>query len=355
MRKTRLMNVAVLAVIGLAAGAIAPPKLAFAGDQLTITSFGGPAQDALRKAVFDPFSKASGIKVNEDVFNGEISKIRAMVQSKSVSWDVVDLYPGLAGQLCAEGTLEPIDWKKLGLDRSSFIEGETTDCGVPEVVTGKIIAYTKDKFPNGPKTIADFFDTKKFPGKRGLQKRPVENLEWALIADGVPIKDVYKVLSTPAGVEQAFKKLDTIKQDIVWFQTSSQAPQLLADGQVVMAAAYSHRIVDAVKNSGKHFQIMWDTQQLSMGVWVIPAGSPHVDAAYKFLAFAGLPQPQAHFSSIMPCGPTNKEALALVDPAILPDLPNAPDHMANSLLISAAFWSEKGDELTQRFTVWVAK
>ncbi|RXG90926.1 ABC transporter substrate-binding protein [Bradyrhizobium vignae] len=349
------MDVGALAVISLATGVLAPATPVFAGDQLTITSFGGPSQDANRKAIFEPFSKESGIKVNEDVFNGEISKIRAMVQSKSVSWDVVDLYPGLAGQLCAEGTLEPIDWKKLGLDRSSFIEGETTDCGVPEVVTGKIIAYDKDKFPNGPKTIADFFDTKKFPGKRGLQKRPVENLEWALIADGVPLKDVYKVLSTPAGVEQAFKKLDTIKQDIVWFQTSSQATQLLADGQVVMAAAYSHRIVDAIKNSGKHFQIMWDTLQWSMGVWVIPAGSPHVDAAYKFLAFFALPQPQANFSNIMPCGPTNKKALALVDPAILPDLPNAPDHMANALRVDAAFWSEKSDELAQRFTVWVAK
>ncbi|OAF17050.1 spermidine/putrescine ABC transporter substrate-binding protein [Bradyrhizobium centrolobii] len=349
------MNVGALAVIGLAVTALAPAIPAFAGEQLTVTSFGGPAQDANRKVIFEPFSKASGIKVNEDVFNGEISKIRAMVESKSVSWDVVDLYPGLAGQLCAEGTLEPIDWKKLGLDRANFMEGETTDCGVPEVVTGKVIAYDKDKFPSGPKTVADFFDTKKFPGKRGLQRRPVENLEWALIADGVPLEDVYNILGTPAGVERAFKKLDTIKQDIVWFQTSSQAMQLLADGQVVMAAAYSHRIVDAVKSSGKHFQIMWDTQQLSMGVWVIPTGSPHRDAAYKFLAFAGLPRPQANFANIMPCGPTNKEALALVDSAILPDLPNAPGHMASALMINAEFWAEKSDELTQRFTVWVAK
>ncbi|OPY95436.1 spermidine/putrescine ABC transporter substrate-binding protein [Bradyrhizobium sacchari] len=355
MSKTLLINVGALAAIGLAVGGLAPAKPAFASDQLTVTSFGGPAQDADRKAFFEPFSKETGIKVNEDVFNGEISKIRAMVESKSVSWDVVDLDPGLAAQLCAEGTVEPIDWKKLGVDRATFIESGTSDCGVPEVVTGKIVAYDKDKFTNGPKTIADVFDTQKFPGKRGLQRRPLENLEWAVIADGVPLNDVYKVLSTPEGVDRAFKKLDTIKKDIIWYQTSSQAPQLLADGQVVMASALSSRIVDAVKKSGKHFEIMWDTLQWNVGVWVIPTGTPHRDAAYKLLAYMSLPKPQADFSNLMPYGPSNKAALALVDPAVLPNLPNAPDHMTNALRDDAAFWAEKGDELTQRFTAWLAK
>ncbi|OAF17014.1 spermidine/putrescine ABC transporter substrate-binding protein [Bradyrhizobium centrolobii] len=332
-----------------------PAKPAYAADPLTITSYGGPSQASMRKAYFEPFSKATGIKVNEDVFNGETSKIRAMVESKSVSWDVVDLDPGPAAQLCAEGAVEPIDWKKLGLDRTSFVEGETSDCGVPEVVTGKIIAYDKDKLPNGPKTIADFFDTEKFPGKRGVQKWPQENLEWALIADGVALKDVYNVLNTPEGINRAFKKLDTIKKNAVWYESNSQAPQLLADGQVVMTSAISARIVDAVKNSGKHFEIMWDTQQLNMGVWAIPTGSPHRDAAYRFLAFIGSPQPQADLTRYVPYGPTNKAAIALVDPTMLPHLPTAPDHIANALRNDPAFWTEKGDELRQRFTAWLAK
>jgi len=355
MRKTLLMEVAALAVLGLAAGALAPTKPAFAGDQVTVVSFGGAGQDAYRRAFFEPFSKAAAVKVNEDVYNGEAAKIRAMVESKSVSWDVVDIDPGRAAQLCAEGIIEPIDWKKLGLDQGSFIEGATSECSVPETVYGKIIAYDKDKFPNGPKTIADFFDTKTFPGKRGLQKRPLENLEWALIADGVPLKEVYKVLSTPEGVERAFKKLDTIKQDIVWYHTASQSPQLLADGQVVMTGSYSHRIVDAIKNSGKHFAIAWSTLLWNVGVWVIPKGSQHVDAAYKFIAFASMPQQQANVVNLLTCGPTNKSAFALLDPAVLPDLPSAPDRIANGLRVNPVFWSEKGDDLTQRFSVWLAK
>ncbi|NPC59367.1 ABC transporter substrate-binding protein [Caenimonas soli] len=345
----------VSAAASLAAVALMPVGPAFAADQLTVTSYGGPYQAGLRKAMFEPFSKATGIKVAEDEFNGEVAKIRAMVKSKTVTWDVVDVSPALVLLLCADGSVETIDWKKLGLDRSKLLAGDKYDCGVPYVISAKIVAYDRNKLPNGPKTIADLFNTQKFPGKRGLQKAPHQNLEWALIADGVPIKDVYKVLDTPEGVQRAFKKLDTIKKDVVWYASQSQPAQLLADGQVVMTTAYNGRIYDAVKNSGKPFEIMWDAQQWEFGVWAIPKGSPRLDAAYKFLAFAGSPQAQANLTHYMPYGPANKDATALVDASIRPHLPTAPDHAGNVVVIDSAFWAEKGDELRQRFNAWVAK
>ncbi|WP_316399342.1 ABC transporter substrate-binding protein [Bradyrhizobium sp. 33ap4] len=351
-----LMIASALAVIGLVAVTLASTKPAFADDQLTVVSTGGAWQANLRKAVLEPFSKATGIKVIEDEFNGELAKIRAMVQSKTVSWDVFDIDTGMATQLCTEGVLETIDWNKLGLDRSKFIGADSYECGVPFIVTAAVIAYDKDKLPNGPKSIADLFDTEKFPGKRGLPKTTLRAVfEWALIADGVPTKDVYKVLNTPEGVDRAFKKLDTIKKDVVWWQSNSQALQLLADGQVVMTYAPSNRVYDAVKNSGKHFGIVWDAQQRGSGIWAIPKGSPHLDAAYKFLAFAGSPRVQADLTQQVALGPTNKDAIALVDPAMLPHLPTAPDNAGNVLVYDAVFWAEKGDELRQRFTTWLAK
>ncbi|UWU83224.1 ABC transporter substrate-binding protein [Bradyrhizobium yuanmingense] len=353
--KTRLMITSALSLTGLAASALLPVKPALAGDQLTIVSWGGAGQTAWRKAVFEPFAKATGIKITEGEYSGEIAKVRAMVESKTVSWDVVDAAGSGAWLMCAQGLLETIDWNKLGLDRAKFGAESKLDCGVPNVVSATILTYDKGKLPNGPKTIADLFDTKKFPGKRGLVKNFSPNLEWALIADGVPTKDVYKVLNTPDGVDRAFKKLDRIKKDVIWWTAGAQAPQLLADGQVVMTAAYNGRITDAAKDSGKHFEILWDAAQVGWGYWTIPKGSPHLDDAYKFIAFAGSPQGQADFTRYMPYGPANKDAMALVDPTVLPNLPNTPERDAIALHADYPFLMERADELRQRFTAWLAK
>ncbi|MGO7565608.1 extracellular solute-binding protein, partial [Rhizobium johnstonii] len=79
----------------------------------------------------------------------------------------------------------------------------------------------------GPTTMADLFDTAKFPGPRGLGKSPKNTLEFALIADGVKPAEVSDVLGTPEGVDRAFKKLDTIKKDVkVWWTAGAQPPQL---------------------------------------------------------------------------------------------------------------------------------
>lgn len=331
------------------------PTVAFAADQVTVTSGGGTYQAVLRKAIFEPFEKASGIKVTEEEWNYEVAKVRAMVKSATVSWDVVDMTPESALVMCNEGGLEKVDWKRLGLDRSNFVGAEQSECGVPSSVAANIVAYDVDKLPNGPKSISDLFDTRRFPGKRGLLNSPRVNIEWALIADGVPLKDVYMVLRTAEGVDRAFRKLDSIKQDAIWFTSSAQAVQLLADSQVVMTSATNGRIYEAVKKSGKNFAIMWDAQQFVPGVWAIPKGSQRVDAAYKFISFAGRPQQQAAVSELIPYGPMNKEAVEAVDAAIRPHLPTSEEHMRSYLVRDAAFWAENGDELNQRFSNWLAK
>lgn len=257
MRRTLLITCA-LAAIGLAAVTLAPTKSAFAADQLTITHGGGSFGKVLRKDVFDPFTKKSGIKITEAEYDYNTVKLRAMVETNTVIWDVVYVTEAAVKRLCDEGIVETIDWKKLGLERAKFQGADFADCGVPTHGSANVVAYDKDKLPNGPKTIADFFDLKTFPGKRGLYKSPDINLEWALRADGVPAKDIYKVLNTPEGVDRAFKKLDTIKKDVVWWTAGAQPAQLLADGQVVMSQAWNGRVYDAVKNSGQHFAIMWD-------------------------------------------------------------------------------------------------
>jgi spermidine/putrescine-binding protein len=197
-----------------------------AGDELTVVSWGGAYSMSQKKAFVDPYN-AAGNKVTEAEYNGEVAKIKAMVEAKAITWDVIDVDTATGLQGCAEGALETIDWAKLGLDRSKFIGGDLLDCAVPNIVYGTVFGYDTTKLAVGPTTINDFFDLAKFPGKRGIFKNPTVNLEWALIADGVDAKDVYTVLATPEGVDRAFKKLDTIKSELVYWEAGAQAPQLL--------------------------------------------------------------------------------------------------------------------------------
>ncbi|MDH2356522.1 hypothetical protein QCM80_38705 [Bradyrhizobium sp. SSUT112] len=127
-----------LALTGLAASALTPVKPAFASDQLTIVTWGGAGQAAFRKALFEPFAKTTGAKIIEDEWNGEIRKIRAMVESKTVSWDVVSATA--TQRMCNDRVIEMIDLKEAGLDRDKFGDPGKLDCGLPNGYNATIIA-----------------------------------------------------------------------------------------------------------------------------------------------------------------------------------------------------------------------
>jgi putative spermidine/putrescine transport system substrate-binding protein len=345
--KTKMFSVAVLLA------AFATPALA--EDTVTVVSWGGAYQDSVRAAFFKPFMKETGGKIVEEEFNGEIAKIRAMVESNNVTWDVVENDSQTTMASCAEGIVEKIDWSKLGLKRDDFISADASDCVVPSILYATVLAYDTSKVKEAPTSISAFFDLDKFPGKRGLQKSPFVNLEWALIADGVDVKDVYKVLGTPEGVDRAFKKLDTIKKNVVWWEAGAQPPQLLADGQVILTSAWNGRIYKAAHTDKKPFAVLWDHQALDWQGWNIVKGSPHREEAYKFIAFAGRADRQADQTNYISYGPGNKQAIANTNPAITVDLPTNPDNMKTAFIVNAKFWADNGDSLRERFNVWVAQ
>src|SRR5258708_28932197 len=249
---------------------VALPSLASAQD-LTMVSWGGAYQKSQDEAFVKPFTAKTGAKITAEEYNGEVSKIRAMVQAKAVTWDVVDVDSANVRPACAEGILEQIDYSKV-LPKEQVVKGIPHECGVPNIVYSTIFAYDADKLKDGPTKIADLFDLKKFPGKRALWKNPFGNLEAALMADGVPADKVYATLKTPEGVDRAFKKLDTVKKDVVWWEAGAQPPQLLASGEVVFTQAWNGRIFDANKNGGENLQINWGGQPLGWGLRAGPQG-----------------------------------------------------------------------------------
>lgn len=344
----------------LHAGAIAPFLLWAAAvpaqPSLTVASWGGAYSKSQREVYFQPFAKATGIAVREDEWDGSVARIRSMVDSRHVSWGVVDIFPVEALQGCEEGWLEKIDYSKLG-GKQAFVEGAAMECAVGTVLYSTIYAYNADRFPRGgPTTMADFWNVKKFPGPRAMQKTPRTTLEFALIADGVPARDVYRVLGTREGVARAFRKLDEIKPYVkVWWTAGAQPVQLLADGQVVMTTAWNGRVFDAVKNNGKNFKIVWDGQAMDFDLWAIPKGTPQRAAAQQFIAFASRPDIMSKHPAYLRYAPTTKAAIQLLPPDILKDLPSAPRNSKNAFVLSARFWADNDQELTERFNQWLAR
>jgi putative spermidine/putrescine transport system substrate-binding protein len=334
-----------------AAGALA--SVAYAAGTLTVVSWGGAYQAAQAETIFKPYAAKTGADVKQEEYTGEVAKIRAMVESGTVSWDVINVDTATALQGCDEGVLEVLDYSRIG-DKAKYIPGSTYECAIGSDVYATIFAYDASKLSNGPTTINDLFDLEKFPGKRAMQKSPMVNLEWALVADGVEKEKVYEVLSTPEGVDRAFKKLDSIKANVVWWEAGAQAPQLLADGEVVMTTAWNGRIATAIKE-GKPFKIVWDAQAPDLDMWAIAKGTPNLDAAYDFIAYAVTPEVQKDLAPTIPYGPTHVDAVALVEPELAKTLPTNPDNLVLAIPFSPEFWGDNMEELRARFNTWLAQ
>tara|TARA_B110000196_G_C21085448_1_gene634742 strand:+ start:177 stop:1271 length:1095 start_codon:yes stop_codon:yes gene_type:complete len=336
--------------------------------EITVVSWGGAYTKSQVEAYHKPWMAKTGNTIVSEDYSGGMAEVKTQVESGNVTWDLVDVELADAVSACDQGLLETIDHSILpaGADGTpaseDFIDGALQDCAVASIVWSTIFAYDSSKMANGPTTIADFFDTAKFPGKRGMRKSPKANLEMALVADGVAAGDVYDVLSTSAGVDRALAKLDTIKADAVWWEAGAQPPQLLADGEVAMTTAYNGRIFNAVASEGKPFTIVWDAQVFDTDLWVIPKGTKNLEAALDFIVFSTATEQLAAQASWISYGPARKSSAALVSSFHNnPDLkmglhmPTAPGNFANAINNDYIFWADNGDELNERFNAWLAK
>ncbi len=347
------MSVAMIRIAALA-GAALVAATAQARD-LTIVSWGGSYQDAQREIFFQPFTAETGNAITEDSWNGGIGALRARAEGPA-SWDLVQVETDELVLGCEEGIIVPLDWAALG-GEESFLPAAVHECGVGNIVWATVMAYDADRFPdNPPDSWADFFDTEAFPGTRALRAGPRQALEFALMADGVAVDEVYDVLRSPEGVDRAFAKLDSIKDSLIFWEAGAQPPQLLASGEVVMTTAYNGRVTAANQSEGRNFQIAWQAGYVyQLDSWVILANSDKQDEAMEFLQFWSDPARQALLPPYIPYGPTHVEAAAQVDPAVLPDIPSAPENLPHGLFFDQAFWVDNVEALNERFTAWAAQ
>lgn len=332
------------------AAMLALPAMA---QNLTIVNFGGANGAAQKKAYFEVYEKAGNGKITQVEYNGEQAKIKAMVETKKISWDIVEVESPDVNRGCDEGLFEKIDWSKIG-NKADFQPAAVHECGVGIFIWSTVLAYNGDKLKQAPSSWADFWDVRKFPGKRAMRKGARYNLEFALMADGVKPADVYKVLATKEGADRAFRKLSELKPQIQWWEAGAQPPQFLVAGDVAMSTAFSGRI-DAAQREGKNLKISWTGGIYDLDYWTIPKGGPNKDAAMKFIALASQPDNQAEYARNISYGPTNNKALAKLDAKVLDQLPTSPANSKEALQFNIHFWADQGESLEKRFAAWAAQ
>jgi len=232
-----------------------------------------------------------------------------------------------------------------------------------------VIGYQKS-LPTAPTSIADLFDLKKFPGKRSLYKQPIYTMEFALLADGVPAQDVYKVLATKEGQDRAFRKLDTIKKDVVWWESWTQGLQLLADKETVMGFSSSTRLRIAIRQRGVPLAILPVGQQINIDALMVPKGAKNLEAAKQYVKYLSRPDIHARIyrnaeqwkSETWPVRPISFPVRLSVlnttkweagDEEIAAPLLSGTPERAGSIVSNAQFWADHRQELDRRFQAWL--
>ena len=329
--------------------------------ELTVVSWGGSYTRSQMLAFVKPYRHQRGEWVSMETYNGGLEEIREQIKTENVVWDVVDFELSDLIRGCREGLLEKIDHSSLppGADGTpaseDFILGAFTECGVGQTVWATVVAYDNEAVGSSPPTqLADFFDVKKFPGKRGLRRGPRVILEWALIADGVPLDQVYATLETEDGQWRAFSVLDRIKKSIVWWESGSEPIELLDSDKVVMTSVWNGRMYRPIAEDGKPFTILWDGQIWDIDSWGIPKGSYNLAKALDFVRFSTGSQPLAEQTNYIPYGPARKSSMALVAKEMKAHLPTSAENLARALQTDANWWASHHVELAAKFEQWLA-
>jgi putative spermidine/putrescine transport system substrate-binding protein len=342
-------------------------------NDMTLVSWGGAYQASQQNAYVAPYLEMNaGVSAVWDESSAEaVAKLRAMNEADNVTWDVVDVVAADAIRLCDEGLAMEIDFDEAlapAPDGTSatddFGDLIVSDCFIPQIVYSTTFGYRTDLVGDTPPTeVCAVFDTDAYPGKRSLEKRPINNMEWALLCDGVAKDDVYDVLATSEGQDQALAKLDTIKDDVIWWSAGADTPQLLADGEVIMGSTYNGRLFAAIEEQNQPIAMLWDAQVFDLDGWIIPTGlSPEREArAMDFVRFATDTQRLADQAKWISYGPARASSAPLVGQHadlgidMAQHMPTDPENAKNTFLYNYEFWADYRDDIDAKFQAWLAQ
>lgn len=317
--------------------------------ELRVVGFGGSAQDAQRRAYYQPFEQLSGIKVR-DIPGSDINKVKAMVDTGNVEWDVVQLAQSTVYSLLKRGDyFEKIDYDLI--ETATIDPFYRSEYACDMLVWAQVMAYRTDAFKGAvPTGWKDFWDTRKFPGERTMLGAGGNSpeLEFALVAAGADPAKVY-----PLDIDKAFASYDKIKSTVVkWWETGAVPTQMLSDREVTLATVWNGRMA-ALGAAGVPAAISWPEGLLKRDCWAVPKGSKNRANAMKFIGFGTSAVAQARLSTLIPYGSVNTASVEHIPAAQLALLPSSPDIKSKLIPYDYNWWIDNRDAVIAKWNKWV--
>ncbi len=338
-RAGRLDRRTLLGCLMALGGVATTGKASAATGELVVVNFGGPAVAAFKAAFGPAYEKLTGLKLVIDGSGPLASKIRAMVQANQAVWDVCDTSTNSSLLLGKAGLLEPIDFDIV--DKSKVLEGFALPYGVANYTYSYVLSYNRKLLPAEPKSWADFWDRKRFPGKRIMSKTPGGQLEAALLAAGVPRDRLY-----PLDLDLALRKIKEIKDDLIFWESGAQSMQAFRDKEVVMGNIWHTRAALLLDEMKGDFTWTWNEGILNASAWNIPKGNPAGrKAAMQFVASTQDPAQQAALFVALASGPANPATVSLIPPDLLFRDPMQPANRQVQITSNPQWWADNNDRV----------
>lgn len=336
------------------------PARADAGE-LVVVGWGGSYDDALRRYVFDPFEKATGAKVKHDA-PPENAKVKAMVDSGNVTWDVIMTDIPAVLTLMKDDLLEPIDYSMIDKDKLAHIPKDLQHShAVGMRIYSFNIVYNSQSFSPAkhPGNWPAVWDGKAYPGGRtwtfGGGVAP--QLEIALLGDGVPMDKVY-----PLDVERAWKSMGRLRPLVTkWYTSHAQAIQLIGAGEVAVGCTVGPRGI-AAKWKGAPIDVDYNQGKMASDNWCLVKNPSKKKLAMEFINFALDGMRQAQIAKEVPYGPSNGQAFDHLTEKESRDLNTSPDNIEKQFWWNVAWWGTPGSDgktererQAERYAAWMVK
>ncbi|WP_226582361.1 ABC transporter substrate-binding protein [Acuticoccus sediminis] len=316
--------------------------LAQAGE-VVLANWGGESIQHFETAFGKPFTADTGVAVVIDGSGPTAGKIRGMVEAGAVTWDICDSSVANSYVLGEQGLVREIDYSVV--DKSQYLDGLTWPYSVANYIFSNVLTFNTSVLGDAvPKTWADFWDVKTFPGLRTMRRNLQGALETALLADGVPMNEIY-----PIDEERAFAKLAEIREHTIFWSSASESQQLLRTGEAVMGNLWSTRSAALAKETGGQIDYTFNEGMVIPGAWVVPSNNPAGDTVWEFMKSTADPERQAKLFELWSLAPVNPAAEQFIDPALNARNPASEANLAMQFNIDLDWYIENQERLEPKF------